>query len=104
MITFNANLMGKMVIVQDENEFEIQIRQGNCLAVFIHLNDDRATLYNFYADEQHLKNIIKGCKEDGTRLFWDDVKSIRLNMRYKECAKLVKYFTQSGYEVNCYWE
>lgn len=104
MITYNANLMGKMIIAQGENEFEIEIRQGNRLAVFIHLNDDRATLYNFYDDEQHLKNIIKGCKEEGKRLFWDEVKSIRLNLRYKECHKLVKYFTECGYEVTCYHE
>ena len=104
MITYNANLMGKMVIAQSQHEFEIEIRQGNCLAVFIHLSGDTSTLYNFFADEQHLKNIIKGCKEEGTQLFWDEVKSIRLNMRYKECGKLVKYFTQCGYEVTCYHE
>ena len=104
MITYNANLMGKMIIAQGENEFEIEIRQGNCLAVFIHLHDDAATLYSFYADEQHLKNIIKGCKEEGKRLFWDEVKSIRLNLQYKESIKLAKYFTKCGYEVICYYE
>lgn len=36
MVIFNETVLGKMIIEQNEKEFEIQIRQGNCLAVFIY--------------------------------------------------------------------
>ena len=63
--------MGTITIKQGENKFKVQIRQGNCLAVFIHVSkqEDRRylyTLYSFYADEAHLKRIIKN---DGNP-FW----------------------------------
>ena len=103
-LTYNENLMGKLVIAQGTDEFEIQIRQGNCLAVFIYPYKDKGKwyhqLFNFFADEQHIKNILKHQK----RLFLDEVKSIRLNLKYKECSKLLKHLTENGYEVICYYE
>lgn len=90
--------------------FRIQIRQGNCLGVLIHVrkNTDASgkadgyihTLYSFFADEQHLKNMLK---DDG-RIFFDDVVSIRLNLYYKECATMLKYMTRAGHKVTCYYE
>ena len=35
-VTFNKNLMGKMTIKQNDQTFDIEIHQGNCLAVFIY--------------------------------------------------------------------
>lgn len=98
MITFNENLMGKMIIAQKGKEFEIEIRQGNCLAVFISSDSENHYLYNFFCDEAHLKRFIKEYKKP----FLDEVKSIRLNLKYKECLTLVKHFTKCGYEVTCY--
>ena len=100
MVSYNENLMGAMTITQKTNQYTIQIRQGNCLAVFIHESKEYVTLYSFFADEQHLKNIIKADKKP----FWDEVTNIRLNLRYKECNTLLKYFVRSGYEVSCYYE
>lgn len=102
MLTFTEELLGKIKIKQKENVFEIEIRKGNCLAVFIHVGTNQKgetihTLYNFYADEQHLKNIIKKDK----KIIFDEVLEIELYMAYKECYTLLKYFVNSGYEVKC---
>lgn len=102
MLTFTEELLGKIKIKQKENVFEIEIRKGNCLAVFIHVDKNQEgetihTLYNFYADEQHLKNIIKKDK----KIIFDEVLEIELYMAYKECYTLLKYFVNSGYEVKC---
>ena len=99
-----TSLMGTMTIKQGENKFKIQIMQGNCLAVFIHVSkqeDGRYlhTLYSFYADEAHLKRIIKN---DG-KPFWDEIVSIELNMYYKECATLLKHLVKF-HKVKCYYK
>lgn len=107
-IHFYENVMGKIVITQKETEFELDIRQGNCLGVVIHCRKEEDgyihTLMDFFADEQHLKNRCKAVDkgEEKTVLFYD-VKSIRLNMRYKECAKLLKHLVKY-YEITCYYE
>lgn len=102
-ITYNKNVMGTMSIKQGANKFKIQIRQGNCLAVFIHASKQEDgkylhTLYSFFVDEAHLKRII-----NGDRPFWDKVVSIELNLYYKECATLLKHLVKF-YKVKCYYK
>ena len=63
-IQYNGNTMGVITIDQNGNEFELQIRQGNCLAVIIHRNKEpdgtfTHTLMQFFADEEHLKRLCK---------------------------------------------
>lgn len=108
-IQYNGNTMGVITIDQNGNEFELQIRQGNCLAVIIH-SDDKPDgsfthiLMQFFANEEHLKRICKAVdKGEGKTPIFYDVKSIRLNMRYKECSKLLKHLVKY-YEINCYYE
>ena len=108
-ITYNENVMGRIVISQNEQEFELQIRQGNCLAIIIHSakqddGDYIHTLMQFFTNEEHLKRMCKAVDkgEEKTPIFYD-VKSIHLNMRYKECSKLLKYLVKY-YEINCYYE
>lgn len=36
-INYNGTTIGKIVIKQGENKFNLQIRQGNCLAVIINV-------------------------------------------------------------------
>ena len=105
MITYTEELLGKIQIKQKENVFNIEIRRGNCLAVFIHIGKNKNseiihTLYNFFADEKHIKNIIKHDK----KVIYDEVLEINLNMFYKESYTLLKYFLESGYKVLCYKE
>lgn len=118
-LTYNGITIGKIVIEQkigDESyRYNLQIRQGNCLAVILYVR--RATpeeldrnpkgkwyhqLHMFYVDEKHLKNIMK---DYGTALdSMDKVIKCELNMYYKENYTLLKYFTMSGYKVTCYYK
>lgn len=105
-IRYSGEVMGVMTIEQDSRRFKIEIRQGNCLAVFIHIakaEDEKGyihTLYNFFSNEQHIKNIIK----NKDRLFWDKVVSCKLNLKYKECSTLAKYFAMEGIKTNVYYK
>lgn len=108
-IQYNGNIMGVITIDQKGNEFELQIRQGNCLAVIIGVGKNEEgetvhTLMQFFADEAHLKRICKSVDKGAEKapIFYD-VKSIRLNMRYKECATMLKHLVKY-YEINCYYE
>ena len=108
-IQYNGNTMGVITINQEGSEFELQIRQGNCLAVIIHSNKEpdgtfTHTLMQFFADEEHLKQICEGV--DGVEVkapIFYDVKNIQLNMRYKECATMLKYLVKY-YKITCYYE
>jgi hypothetical protein len=108
-ITYNGNVMGKIVITQNEQKFTLEIRQGNCLAVIIHSNKEpdgtfTHTLMQFFADEEHLKRMCKSVdKEEEKAPIFYDVKSIRLNMRYKECATLLKHLVKY-YKITCYYK
>lgn len=108
-IKYNGNVMGKIVVTQNEHDFELEIRQGNCLAVIIYSNKENDgtfthTLMQFFANEKHLKKecnaVDKG--EDRAPIFYD-VKSIRLNMCYNECFILLKHLVKY-YEITCYYE
>jgi hypothetical protein len=117
-LRYNGTTIGKIHISQEfggkKHNFELQIRQGNCLAVIIHCRkateEEQAknpeakywhTLWTFYADEQHMKNIIKN---EGDIFFGEKVTSISLNMFYPECKTLLKYYTLSGHKVTCYYK
>ena len=113
MIRYDSTTIGTMILKQGGKRFKLQIRKGNCLAVIIYVRKATEeelkehpeskyihTLYTFYADEQHLKNMLK---EYGNVLS-DEVVSIELNMFYKENYTLLKYFVKSGHKVKCYCE
>ena len=108
-IQYNENTMGVITIDQKGDEFELQLRQGNCLAVIIHSNEEpdgtfTHTLMQFFDCEETLKRICKAVdKGEGKTPIFYDVKSIRLNMRYKECSKILKHLVKY-YEINCYYE
>lgn len=108
-IRYNENVIGKIVITQNERDYELEVRQGNCLAVIIHVSKDEDGTYNhtlmdFFADATHLTRRCKAVDngEEKNVLFYD-VKSIRLNMRYKECEHILKRLVKY-YEINCYYE
>lgn len=112
---------GELVEVKDEkgrqvyNKFKIQIRASNCMACFLHVckidNPQnpklcwRHDLVMFYADEQHLKNILKRYKKDAFNgMFSGILKNIKLNIYYKEMQTLAKYMAKDGLEVTCYYK
>lgn len=99
MLRFTETLLGKMVIEQDGKKYTIEIREGNCLAVFVYKNEGGWNLYSFFVDSSHFRRMAKGGK-----VFSDDVKRIRLNLRYRQSRTLARLFTKNGYEVTCYYE
>lgn len=118
MLHYYEGQIGKMTIEQEnadgKHRYDIQIRQGNALCVMIHVRKATPeelekspkgkyihTLYNFYADEQHIKNIMRDNNGD---CMYDKVVKIELNMYFKEAKTLLKYFTRSGHKVTCYYK
>ena len=112
---------GEYVEVKDEkgrtvyNKFPIQIRDGNCLAIFLHIYRQEKPedperpwvhqLQSFVVDEQHLKNVIKGRKDGSVfeHILNGKLKNIRLNIYYKDMLTLAKYMTRDGLKVTCYY-
>lgn len=121
-IRYNGNTMGVVYIEQQRNgeekprKYKIQIRQGNCLAVFLHIykqenpEDPKRPwvhqLMNFLGDEQHLKNIVKEKKTDvfSYMLSADWIDKVELNLFYKESNTLLKYMVRDGLKVKCYYK
>ena len=114
-LNYTGVTYGKVTIKQGDQKFTIDIREANCLCAFIHIRKSTPeelakygpdakyihSLYSFYNDEQHIKNIIKN---NNGKPLWDEVISIKLNLYYKPCYTLLKYFTKAGYKVICYYE
>lgn len=117
-LRYNGTTIGNIVIEQeiggDKYRYKLQIRQGNCLAVVLYVR--RSTpeelkenpkgkwyhqLFTFFCDEKHCKNIMK---DYGDIMCGEKVVSVKLNMYYKECWTLLKYFTKSGHKVTCYYK
>lgn len=118
MLCYDSTALGIIRIAQKYGgktyRYDIQIRTGNCLCVMIHVRKltleeleenpqgkYHHTLYSFIVDERHAKNIMK---DNGGKLLYDDVVSIKLNMFYKTSWKLLRLFLKSGYKVQCYWK
>ena len=101
-VTFNKDLLGTFTLEQNGNEFPIEIRRGNCLAVMIFDQGDSYMLYNFFADEAHVKAIIRN-SDHPKPLFHGEAKNFRLNMKFKESANLLQYIVKET-EVTCYYE
>lgn len=118
MLRYSKHLMGRFTLTQDtdgeHNVYHIQIRSGNCLAVFMNIyklqepDDPKRPwvhqLVAFLADEKHIKNIVKENKDWPSELLYGKVSNIRLNVYYKESVTLLKYFTRAGYRVSCYYK
>ena len=106
--------MGELTISQDqqgvERRFKINIYTCNALAAFVYDNywtetetgkkHHDQTLYSFFADTQHAKNILKNEKT----LFYDKVTSIKLNLFFKEAMPLMKILVKAGYKVTAYYK
>lgn len=117
------NEKGEYVEVKDKNgktkyeKIPIQIRDGNCMAIFIHvhkivnLEDPKKCwmhdLVMFFIDEQHMKRCLNN-KENGKQtfedLFWGKLTDIKLNIYYKNMLTLAKYMVRDGLKVQIYYE
>ena len=112
---------GKLIEVKDEkgrpmyNKFKIQIRASNCFATFLHIykkdNPENPKLcwvhqlVMFFANERHLKNILKDYKKDAFNgMFSGELKNIKLNIYYKEMFTLARYMAKDGLNVQVYYK
>lgn len=116
------NFDGKYVEVKDDkgrtiyDRYPIQIRDGNCMAIFLHVqkivNEEepekcwRHDLIMFFADEQHMKRCLNADRKKRTfeEIFWGKLKNIKLNIYYKGMQTLAKYMTRDGLKVTCYYK
>ena len=115
------NENGEYVEVKDakgrtvDNKFPIQIRDGNCMAIFMYIykmkepqDPKRPWMHQlvcFFHDEQHLKNCIKDYEKDAFKgIFSGELRDIKLNIYYKNMLTLAKYLTRDGLKVTCYYE
>lgn len=112
--------MGRFTLVQTDKDgnkhsFPIQIRKGNCLAVFMYIYKQQEPkdpekpwvhqLVLFFADEQHIKNCLKDHQKDGFKsIFNGQLKNIKLNLYYKQSQVLLKYMTRDGLKVQTYYK
>ena len=114
MLDYSSTTYGYLTIKQGDAQYKMDIREANCLCAFIHIRKASEeelkkypkgkyihTLYSFFMDEKHVKNIMK---DNNGKLFMDEVISISLNLYYKQSEKLLKIFTKAGYQVTCYYE
>lgn len=97
--------MGKLTIKYKRKKYNINIYAGNALAIFIQEFTDangkeKYILYDFFADIQHIENIISNNK----KLISDDVVKIELNLWYKSSRDILPYLVKNGYKVECYYE
>ena len=120
-LRYSSTTIGTFTLVQQREDeekprkYKIQIRQGNCLAVFMNIYKEENPkdpkrpwvhdLVCFFVDEAHIKRCMREYKTN----FWYSVlcgklERIRLNMYYKENKILLKYFVKDGYNVQCYYK
>lgn len=103
-VDFKAK-MGEVILKQNDNLFAIDICQANATCAFIHAHKDlhgetEHTLQGFFADKQHINNLIKNKCE----LFYGKILSVKLNMWYKESKDILTYFVRMGHKVECYYQ
>ena len=115
------NSDGKYVEKKDErgrtvyNRYPIQIRYGNCMAIFIHIYKEENpedpercwvhSLQSFIIDEQHLKNTVRDRKKDVFEYIMNGkLRNIKLNIYYKDMQTLAKYMARDGLKVTCYYK
>lgn len=116
------NESGNYVEVKDAkghtvyDKYPIQIRDGNCMAIFLHIhkiknleNPKKCWMHDlimFFVDEPHLKRCLHhdGKNETFESLFYGKLQNIKLNIYYKNMLTLARYLTRDGHKVTCYYE
>lgn len=100
---------GSVTIFQesDKTEYTIDIHPANALCAFIYHFEENgkkyASLLNFLADEQHIKNCLKENDDLLQVLFVEKVVKVRLNLYHKQAKTLLKYIIKK-HNVECYYE
>jgi len=122
MLHYYSSKLGTITIVQQRGDevkprkFKIDIRQGNCLAVFVYVYKEEHPqnpklpwvhqLVTYFNDERSLKYSIKcnGEKPFENIFSAKKIEKVRLNLFYKESKVLLKYMVRNGLKVECYYK
>lgn len=109
---YNANTIGTFTLVQKSWKGQIQIRQGNALAIFLCIYKDPKPqdpkrpwvhqLMSFFVDKEHMNRCLK--ETSWEHLFAGKLQNIKLNLYYKEASVLLNSLTQAGYHVQCFYK
>lgn len=99
-ITFNHNIIGMYDYKsRDTHTYHVEIRQGNCDGVHIWIDEEgNAHLFNFIADAQHIKNMIK----DNIDAF-ENCENIKFNIYDKGAKRQAEYACKMGHNVEIFY-
>lgn len=121
MLRYTSTKLGTLTIVQQRGDeekprkFKIEIREGNCLAVFLYIYKEEKPddpkkpwvhqLVAWFDDEQHMKRVIRHYTKDAFAGIFSAIKieKVKLNIYHKECKTLLKYMVRDGLKVECYY-
>lgn len=117
MLHYNKPIYGYIYYKNEKypNTHKVTIFSANALCAMVEITEipkkERKNpknkflhhLFGFFADEQHIKNVMKH-EGEALPMMFSKVTSIKLNMYYKEARTLAKYFAKSKYKVTCYYE
>lgn len=98
------------------NKYKIQIRLGNCMAIFLHIykedepkDPERPWIHKlmcFFMDEKHLQRCMKHINKEHffEYMFDGQLHDIKLNLHYKDMQTLMKYMIRDGLKVTAYYK
>lgn len=98
------------------NKYKIQIRLGNCMAIFLHIykedepkDPERPWIHQlmcFFMDEKHLQRCMKHINKEHffSSMFDGQLHGIKLNLHYKDMQTLMKYMIRDGLKVTAYYK
>ena len=105
-LNYSGVELGYMIVKCDGKEERVSLRQSNALTCWIYVYQENGkwyhTLYDFWADEQHVKNLDKS----GYKVLreQDGIVEIGLNLYHKECKKILDIIIRHGYQVNVFYK
>lgn len=100
--------MGEITAVDErtKNKFNINLYEGNCLAVAIYEFQDsnQYQFMYFWNDIQHLKHCLGLTKQYKDNVYGDSIYKVKLNAYFKDCISMAKAFAKAGYTVELYYK
>lgn len=99
--------LGELVITDGNREWNIDVYAGNALAIFVYNYTDEQgekmyQLHNFFADREHLKNMLgmgKGSYKHEKLEYFSDWRHLKLNTAYKRTADIVQLLAKAHVDV-----
>ena len=113
IVDFRKTPMSKVKVVQNQKGKEVSgwltIYPCNALATFV--NEPKGQLFAFWADEQHMKNCLKGANNKKVLSLKDvdtsfkEYKEWHLNLEYQESIVMIRNLVKlADVEIHTYRE